>query len=184
MQLTIGATAPAFNTTDFLGQPVDLQAMRGAPVLLSFYRYASCPVCNFRVHNVITAFPQWDQQGLKVVAVFQSPAQSIAQYVGRQDAPFPIVADPDMALYRRFGVEKSWRGMVSWRVMGAALKAFRKGFFPGKVEGPPQRTPADFLIDAQGRIALAHYGKDIDDHIPLDTIAQWLTTQNSQNQPQ
>lgn len=56
MQLTIGATAPDFNTTDFLGHPVNLQAMRGAPVLLSFYRYASCPVCNFRVHNVITAF--------------------------------------------------------------------------------------------------------------------------------
>lgn len=178
MRLTPGTTAPILNTTDFLGESVNLESLRGRPVLLSFYRYASCPVCNLRVHSVIESFPHWSAQGLAVVAVFQSPVESITQYVGRQDAPFPIIADPDMALYRRFGVEARWRGLLSLRVITAVLRAFRKGFWPGKVEGPAQRTPADFLIDAQGRIALAHYGSDIDDHIPLGTISQWLSTQH------
>jgi thioredoxin-dependent peroxiredoxin len=177
MRLQTEKMAPGLVTTDFLGEAVDLQALRGQPVLLSFYRYASCPVCNLRMHSIIKAFPQWSQQGLAVVAVFQSSKASIAQYVGRQDAPFPIVADPGMALYRRFGVESRWLGLLSPRLMGTALRAFRKGFLPGRVDGPLHRTPADFLIDAEGRIAMAHYGKDIDDHIPLDTIAQWLHTQ-------
>lgn len=176
MRLTVGTTAPALATTDFLGEPVDLSALRGKPILLSFYRYASCPVCNFRMHALIVAYPELAAQGLSIVAVFQSPVESIAQYVGRQDAPFPIVPDPDMTLYRRFGVEARWSGLFSWPVIRAALKAFAKGFLPGRIEGPVQRTPADFLIDAEGRIAMAHYGADIDDHIPLATIAQWLST--------
>lgn len=178
MHLSVGSPAPALITTDFLGNPVDLAALRGRPVLLSFYRYASCPVCNLRMHSIIQAYPQWAAKGLAVVAVFQSPTASIAQYVGRQDAPFPIVPDPGMALYRRFGVEARWAGLLSPKGMLAALKAFGKGFLPGRVDGPVQRTPADFLIDAQGRIALAHYGTHIDDHVPMGTIAQWLSTQH------
>lgn len=177
MHLQPGSLAPSLSTTDFLGDAVSLDSLRGRPVLLSFYRYASCPVCNLRMHSIITSFAQWSEQGLAVVSVFQSPKESIAQYVGRQDAPFPIVPDPDMVFYKRFGVESQWRGLLSIRVIAAALQAFRKGFMPGRVEGPMHRTPADFLIDAQGRIAVAHYGRDIDDHIPLDTIAQWLLQQ-------
>lgn len=177
MQLKPGSLTPDLHTSDFLDEAVDLVLLRGRPVLLSFYRYASCPVCNLRVHSIIESFPQWSEQGLAVVGVFQSTKESIAQYVGRQDAPFPIVPDPDMVLYKRFGVESKWRGLMSINVIAAAIQAFGKGFLPGKVEGPMHRTPADFLIDARGRIAVAHYGQDIDDHIPLDTIAQWLQQQ-------
>ncbi|MGE0498714.1 MAG: peroxiredoxin family protein [Ramlibacter sp.] len=174
MRLAPGALPPDLIATDFSGEPVSLGALRGAPVLLSFYRYASCPVCNFRMRAIIQHYPQWSEHGLRVISVFQSPAESIRQYVGRQDAPFPIVADPAMTHYRRFGVETRWRGLVSWRVMTTAFKAFRSGFLPGKVDGPFERTPADFLIAPDGRIAVAHYGADIDDHIPIATITQWL----------
>lgn len=179
MQLKTGAPVPPLNTVDFLGEAVSLDALRGRPVLLSFYRYASCPVCNLRVHSVIESFAPWSAQGLAVIGVFQSPRESISQYVGRQDAPFPIVPDPEMVLYRRFGVESRWGGMASLQVMRSALQAFRKGYLPGAVEGPFHRTPADFLIDAQGRVARAHYGRTIDDHIPLDTITQWLNQQQT-----
>ena len=178
MRLSPGSNAPQLTTVDFLGTALDLEALRGKPVLLSFYRYASCPVCNLRVHSVIESYPAWAADGLAVVAVFQSSGESIRQHVGRQDAPFPIVPDPEMELYKRFGVETRWRGLLSWRVIKAALRAFAKGYLPGKVDGPFQRTPADFLIDADGRIALAHYGRDIDDHVPLDTVSGWLATQH------
>ena len=178
MQLRPGMTSPNLVAIDFLGETVNLETLRGKPVLLSFYRYASCPVCNFRMHAIIGTYSQWSEQGLAVIAVFQSPKESISQHVGRQDAPFPIVPDPDMTLYRRFGVESRWLGLISLRVIATAFQAFRIGFLPGKVDGPFHRTPADFLIDAQGHIAIARYGKDIDDHIPLDTITQWLREQH------
>ncbi len=179
MRLTPGNTAPTLRESDFLGQVVDLQALKGRPVLLTFYRYASCPICNLRMRRTIEMFPTWAERGLAVISVFQSPAASISEYVGRQDAPFPIIPDPTMALYRLFGVESRWLGLVSVRVIGVALRAFSQGFLPGRVEGPLQRTPADFLIDEQGKIAVVHYGRNIDDHLDLTTITQWLNTRSA-----
>lgn len=174
MRLVVGSEAPDIQTVDYLGNPVSLAALRGQPVLLSFYRYASCPVCNLRVRRVIEAYPGWQQQGLAMLAVFQSPASSVLGYVGRQGAPFPIVPDPDMRLYSQYGVESRWAGLMTGRVVSAALSAFRQGFLPGRIDGPFHRMPADFLIGPDGRAVIAHYGADIDDHVPLATIDAWL----------
>lgn len=78
------------------------------------------------------------------------------------------------SVYRRFGVEQRWRGLFNPAVMVAAVKAMASGFWPGAVNGPLNRVPADLLIDAQGRIAIAHYGQHLDDHLPLTTIERWL----------
>ena len=174
MRISTGTNVPSLIVSDSLGRPVDLQALRGRRVMLSFYRYASCPVCNLRMRELILAHPRLQAAGLELVSVFQSPAESITQYVGRQDAPFPIIADPEMILYRRFGVESRWVGMFSLRVIRAAIMAFGKGFLPGRIEGPMHRVPADFLIEADGKIAVAHYGSTIDDHLSMATIEQWL----------
>lgn len=174
MRLKPGQSAPVIVASDVLGRPVDLGALRGRRVMLSFYRYASCPVCNLRMHELIVAHPRLAELGLDLVAVFQSPPATIGEYVGRQNAPFPILADPAMDLYRKYGVEAGWSGFMSWRVIRRALAAMRQGFRPGRIDGPFHRTPADFVIDADGRIALAHYGRDIDDHLPLPVIEQWL----------
>jgi thioredoxin-dependent peroxiredoxin len=174
MHLVAGSGAPSFETTDFLGDPIRLSELRGRPVLLSFYRYAACPVCNLRISSMIRAYPQWSAGGLAVLAVFQSPPEAIGQYVGRQDVPFPLIPDPEMDIYRKYGVQAKWRGLLSLRVMVTALKAFGKGFLPGRVDGPFQRLPADFLIDADGRIAIAYYGEHIDDHVPIAMISEWL----------
>lgn len=174
MRLRPGTVAPTFATTDFLGTPVDLAALRGRPVMLSFYRYAACPLCNLRVHELIGAHDRLGEMGLAMVAVFQSPAERIAEQVGRQDAPFPIVADPSMALYRDYGAETRWGGLASAAVARSGLAAMRSGFRPGRTDGPVQRVPADFLIDRDGSIAVAHYGRDIGDHLPIDEIEAWL----------
>lgn len=174
MRLIPGSPAPRFATTDFLGTPVDLAAFRGRRVLVSFYRYASCPLCNLRVHNLIEEHGRLRSLGLEMIAVFQSTAESVATHAGRQDAPFPIVADPTMELYRRFGVEARWSGLLTAGTIRGALSAFRRGFLPGQVEGPFQRIPADFLIAADGTIARAYYGRDISDHLDLAEIERWL----------
>ena len=174
MRLSMGEAAPRLATVDFLGAPVSLSALRGKRVMLSFYRYASCPICNLRMHELIVAHAALAGRGLNLIAVFQSPAESIAEYVGRQDAPFPIVADPSMALYRQFGVESRWAGLSSLQVIRRALKAFAKGFAPGRIDGPFHRVHADFLIDEAGRIAVAHYGRHLDDHLPMTAIQRWL----------
>jgi thioredoxin-dependent peroxiredoxin len=170
-RLIAGQAAPAFETRDHFGEKVSLSGLLGRKVLLSFYRYASCPLCNMRVNQMIRRHAAWQAAGLEMIGVFQSPARDIRRYVGRQDAPFPIVPDATMQFYRRYGVETSWLGMIkgSGR-LGLIGTAMAKGFVPGRTNGPIHRVPADFLIDETGRLALCFYGRDAGDHLDFATI--------------
>jgi peroxiredoxin Q/BCP len=179
MRLRTGDLAPELRAEAFGTGPLDLSTYRGKAVLLSFYRYASCPVCNLRVRALMQQQDTLRARGLELVAVFQSSAESIGEYVGRQDVPFPIVPDPGLDLYRRFGVEARWSGLLTPKAWLAILRGALAGFLPGRIEGPMQRVPADFIIDAQGRIALAHYGRHIDDHLEIDALLQWLDSRSA-----
>ncbi|WP_341677012.1 peroxiredoxin-like family protein [Niveibacterium sp. SC-1] len=174
MRLTPNKPAPLLRAPDISGGIVDLAEMRGRPVLLSFYRYASCPVCNLRVHRLIDAYPRLSAAGLSVLGVFQSSAEEMTRYMDRHQAPFPLVPDPQLQLYRRFGVETRWGALLSLAVIRSAVTAFTKGFLPGRISGPVHRAPADFLIAPDGRIALSYYGRTIDDHVPIAAVESWL----------
>ncbi|KAA3647018.1 MAG: AhpC/TSA family protein [Chloroflexi bacterium] len=176
MRLSIGDFAPAFEVEDIFGKPIRLQDYRGKKLLLSFYRYASCPLCNLRVQELIQRYSLYEEKGLYVLAFFQSPVESIRRYVGKQDAPFPIIADPQRDIYKRYGVESSVLGTVvagfEWNPrMRAAHKA---GYNYGKMEGNILLVPADFLIGEGLTIETAFYGKDIGDHMPFETIEAYL----------
>ena len=175
MRLEPGQPAEDFQVEDIFGRPVRLIDFKGRKLLLSFFRYASCPLCNLRVHNLIQQYEALQAKGLDVVAFFQSPPESIRQYVGRQDAPFPIVADPDRVVYARYGVESSWpKFFIGSLRLITVIKAALKGFFPGKMEGSIPLVPADFLIGPDLTIAQVYYGRDISDHMPLEDIKAWL----------
>lgn len=174
-RLRPGEPAPRFDAVDQFGAAVSLAALRGRPVMLSFYRYAGCPLCNLRVGQLLSAHAELADRRLAMVAVFQSPAEVIARHVGRQDAPFPIVPDPGMGHYRAWGVETGWLAFLASAGRAADIAAaFRRGFLPGRVDGPIQRLPADFLIAPDGSLAVCHYGRDAGDHLPLADIRAFL----------
>lgn len=175
MKLSPGAQAPAFTLPDLHGNPVSLAQFRGRRLLLSFYRYASCPFCNLRVHQLSQRAPEWQARGLDLVAVFQSPRESILEHAGSEPRPFAILPDPDRGLYRAYGVEGSWGGFLKGGLqVGKLASALKEGFLPGKMEGDINMVPADFLIDEEGRVAVAYYGHDISDHLDTAVIGQYL----------
>lgn len=171
MKLEPGQIAPAFEAETFGGQRVALEEFRGSKLWLGFFRYASCPLCNNRIHEIVQRHAEFERQGIQVVAVFQSPPDRIAQYVGKQSPPFPLVADPELLLYGRYGVVPRVWGMFSPRVTGAVWRAFRNGFRPGPSDGPEAMIPADFLIDPEGLLWDVYYGRAISDHIPFDRVS-------------
>lgn len=175
MKLSPGAQAPAFTLNDLNGNPVSLAQFRGRRVLLSFYRYASCPFCNLRVHQLSQRAAEWQARGLDLVAVFQSPRESILEHAGSEPRPFAILPDPERGLYRAYGVEGSWGGFLKGGLqVGKLASALREGFLPGRMEGDINMVPADFILDEEGRVAVAYYGRDISDHLDEAVIAQYL----------
>ncbi|MHB8348710.1 MAG: peroxiredoxin family protein [Acidiferrobacterales bacterium] len=176
-RLCRGESAPAFRVPDLQGHTVDMRNFRGRWLLLSFCRYASCPLCNLRMHELSGLHAGWQTHGLDMLAVLQSPADKLRQYVDRQHLPFLLIPDPEQTLYQRYGVGHCWIGfLVVWgkRLPEISRAVLRERYFPGSVEGGIHRIPADFLINQGGRIAEAHYGCDIGDHLPVARIEHQL----------
>ena len=172
MRLTPGIIVPQFTVSDILGEKYSPEKYMGQKWMLSFFRYASCPACNLRIQNLLQEYDELKEKGLSIIAVFESPIDSIMKYVGKNELPFPIIPDPERNLYKLYGVESSWLGYI----MGAptVMKAILKGFFPGKMEGDKAIVPADFLINPDGTIHTAYYGKNIGDHLLISNISSFI----------
>lgn len=176
--------APEFTLPSLAGEDKTLSAYRGKKVLLSFYRYASCPVCNLRVAQLRQKHGKLLHEGnLEMIAIFHSPMETLASNVGKQDLPFPLLSDKDEDVYRLYHVKSSF---LSWlffqlfcgfKIIYAALK----GFCMGRCDGNWFTLPADFLIDEDGVIREAFYAKRIDEHMPMDLIKAFALQSQKEN---
>ena len=178
MKLAPGDHVVRFSTIDVGGHPVSSEQFRGRFLLLMFFRYAACPMCNLRLHDFAKAYPRLRAGGLSAVAVFHSSAEAIKRNAGGRGYEFPLVADPNQAIYRDFGVTTSWRGLLKSMVLPSFyrdwIRSMRHGFWGG-ADMQMAKMPADFLVGADGRLLRVHYGRDIGDHLSLADIENALT---------
>ena len=132
---------------------------------------------------MLSKHPEWNERGLTMIAFFESPKESIMQYVGKQDVPFPIVPDPDRVIYAQYGVHGNIGKFLSGVLFnpGKLMSAAKRGFLPGKMENDYTMIPADFLIDEQGIVHTAYYGKDAADHLEIGQIESFLNKLEQSN---
>ncbi len=174
--LAVGDTAPDFEATTLRGATVRLRDWRGKPTWLAFFRFAACPLCNYRVHSMIEVWKRFAGRDFGMLAVFQSPKERLEEFVAQQEPQFDLVADPEMELYRLYELETSWLAAMKPSAMGAIPTAKKAGFpILTPRDGPANRVPGDYLIGRTGTIEQVHRGKSIADHIPLDTVDEFLT---------
>ncbi len=188
MRLAPGMAAPNFEMEDIFGNRRSIQAYAGKLLLLSFFRNGACAICNLQVHKLIERYPDYHCRGLEILAVFESPRESLRMHVARQDAPFPIIADPDARLYDLYGVETSQAKVLApvdeeWR-NGMIQEAESIGYKLTHEEGSNFfRVPADFLIGPDQRIQVAFYADVVGEHIAWDQIETALSGWQSAIQP-
>jgi peroxiredoxin Q/BCP len=170
MRLEAGDVAVPFTAQAIDGTAVSLNQFAGSPVLLMFFRYASCPMCNLHLRDFAKDYGGLRDRGLAVVAFFHSPARAIQAHAGGRRYPFPLVSDPDFRVYRKYGVETSWPrlllSIVSPRFYVSFVRSLLHGFWGG-MAWQMAKMPADFLVGPDGRIVAANYGRDIGDHLPV-----------------
>lgn len=149
-----------------------LDSLKGKRFMLSFLRFASCPFCNLRVHELVKRSNEFGN-GFTIVAIFDSSLENLRKHVEKHRAPFPILADGKNAFYRVYGVEHSLAGMFKGMLtrMPSLLRAMLvNGYVPWVINGSMTTMPADFLIDENGVIQTAYYGKDEGDHLPFERV--------------
>jgi len=173
MKLFAPAAAPALDLVDIYGKAIPIGGT-GRRTLLSFFRDAACPFCNFRIYELTHHHASLAALGLDIVAVFGSSQGEVVRFVARHPRPFRVAADPVGASHLRYGIERSF-----WRKLKAVVTrvpTLLRGLRIVGLHGLNTNNlmPADFLIDEEGRIVEAYYGTDAGDRIPLERVELFL----------
>ncbi|MGD8617036.1 MAG: redoxin domain-containing protein [Gammaproteobacteria bacterium] len=161
---------PALDDSTF-----DLDSLNGRSYMLSFFRFASCPFCNLRMHELVTRLDELPDD-FTIVAIFDSPLDNLQRHAGKHEAPFPILADAENRYYKIYGIRHSLIGVMKGmllRMPRLLYAMFAKGYLPLSIKGSMTTMPADFLINAQGIIQTAHYGRDEGDHLPFEKVREF-----------
>ncbi|WP_067964397.1 peroxiredoxin-like family protein [Nocardiopsis trehalosi] len=175
-RFAVGDTVPARTLTDLRGDPVAVPDPDRL-LHLQFRRFAGCPICHLHLRSVARRHDEIAAAGVREVAVFHSSAADLLRH--EPDLPFPLVADPDRALYREFGVEAAPRALLDPRAWPGIARALRHGTRaaargaaapPLTPEGGRLGLPADLLVAPDGTVAALRYGAHADDQWSVDEI--------------
>jgi peroxiredoxin Q/BCP len=153
-RLESGQPAPTFSKTDLRGDKVDLpELLKTKPVWVGFFRFALCPLCNLRVHQMVGSWKRFEPL-CHFVGVFQSPPEAFEGFITKHSPPFYVVTDPELEMFSTYAIENSLlKAVFHPKGLADGLKAQREGF-SGKPTDPKHgaslRIPADFIIGRNG----------------------------------
>lgn len=177
MKIRQAQPAPAFTIADVNGKTISLADYKGKKVLLTFYRNVGCPICNLRFHEIQEQAGYFKSKNLVVLAVYESPADNMKKYLDGEQPFAVMLPDPEQNLYQAYDIEKSTGKALKTIFHGAIGKAKKgKQLFKSdmKQDGSGNTIGADFLIDENGVVNTAYYGKFIGDNLPIETIKAFL----------
>ena len=177
-KVRVGDGVSGLEITASSGEPVTIPDLEGDFVHLQFRRFAGCPICNLHLRSIVTRHDEIRSHGIREVVVFHSTAKELAKH--EAEMPFPLIPDPERALYRQLGVERGPSSLLSGGALRAAMAgeaaAIRKRSTTRGVLGPVKPTggrfglPADFLIAPDGRVAAVKYGQHAYDQWTVDEL--------------
>lgn len=178
-RLAKSVKVPNFILTDVLGEKVNLQVLlkENQKVLICFFRPVWCPICNKRTHELIERYEELKSKGIEVVAIYPTRSDIMAQYVKDANIPFPVIADPEEALYEVYSIERSMKKIKATLKYPDFQKDVNEGtvLYGGKVylEYPKEGSliiNADFILSGRRQVEVAYYGDYIGDHYDLDAL--------------
>ena len=177
MTLKKGDNLKKLNLPSVSGKNFRLSNVKGRKSLISFYRFAQCPFCNLRIHELIKRHDEF-RGNLEIVAIFDAPLSHLIKSMERHDAPFEILADEDFSYFRAIDVEQSLIKFLIGSVINIhrLVQASMKGFIPLSFKGSMLTVPVDILINEKGMVEHVYYGKTTADHMNFDDILAFART--------
>jgi cytochrome c biogenesis protein CcmG/thiol:disulfide interchange protein DsbE len=100
----IGQAAPPIVGTTLDGQPFDLAAYRGRPVIVNFWG-PSCAPCRDEFPQFLKKLQEHAADDPAIVGVLtDDPVEPARQFAAHYHATWPTVVDPDQAIKRAYRV--------------------------------------------------------------------------------
>jgi peroxiredoxin len=102
----VGDVIEPFVLPEVDGGEVDLEALLAkGPVVLIFFRFATCPACNLALpYYQRNLHPALDALGATLVAVSPQIPERLVEIKRRHGFGFPVASDLDNALSRKLGI--------------------------------------------------------------------------------
>ena len=170
--LSSGDKAPHFTLPAIDGSTFNMADLKGKRVILTFFRFSTCPLCNMRIRRIVQRWNEFSKDAV-MVAVFDAKVGDLQKRMKKHDAPFVVVADETYEQFNKNGVKKSFFKFM-WGAMRSPLtllQATLRGYVPLTLSISKLSTiPVDILIDEDGKVVEAHYCKDTADHLSLDRM--------------
>ena len=155
--LKAGDVAPEFILPDPDGNPVSSKMLLAkGPLVVTFYRGAWCPFCNFDLSALEVARAEIESRGATLVAISQQTAPNSRKSQRQNGLGFPILGDHGGAIAAQFGVRWTLPDYLRevQKTLGADLTQFN---------GEDSWTlpmPARYVIAQDGTIAYAEVNAD------------------------
>ena len=109
--------------------------------------------------------------GAQVVLVGMGTPSESVEFAAKFKVPFPIVADPQKKLYRKFELKQmSTLGFFSPSVALKGVAAIVGGHGIGMPQGDVRQLPGVFIINTAGQIVFSHFSGNPADHPDAKTI--------------
>lgn len=178
MKVQNNQPAPDFKINDVYGNSISLSQFKGQKVHLIFYRFAGCPFCNLRFHQINKMADLYKANNTVLISVYESSAENIKSFLADEKFYSIIIPNPDSSLYKKYELERSKWGLLKFLLFGGGLSKVAEGkkLYKNKVEmdGHTDRLEAEFLIDASGKVINAHYNKVQGDSLSTDIIKTFI----------
>ena len=137
-------TAPDFTLPDHQGGTVSLGDFAGRRLIIFFYPAAMTPGCTKEACDFRDSLVRLQEAGYDVVGISPDRPEKLARFVEQEALTYPLLSDPDKTVMDAYG-------------------AFgEKSLYGKKVTGVIRST---FVVDEDGRIALAQYNVKATGHV-------------------
>ena len=87
MKLQKGDKITEINLPSIDGKNFSFNKIKGKKTLLTFYRFATCPFCNLRIHEIINRYEELGKN-FEMVAIFSSTKEHLSKNKYRSVSDF------------------------------------------------------------------------------------------------
>ena len=114
--LAIGQSAPDFTLTTTTGTAFRLAEQRGRHLVLYFYPKDDTPGCTAEACSFRDQYEDFLALGADVVGISSDSEKSHQKFTQKHRLPFPLLADTDGAVRKRYEVPRALLGLLPGRV--------------------------------------------------------------------